>query len=111
MAKGKLAVGLDIGSTSVKMIVLKEVRRRGEYGFALQNFGMKPLPPEAIVDGALMNSTASGSPKPINFTRRRIRPSRESSISSGFLLAPHSATKSRTRASHFAPNVLVRRPG
>jgi type IV pilus assembly protein PilM len=58
MAKGKLSVGLDIGSTSVKMIVLKEVRRRGEYGYALQNFGMKPLPPEAIVDGALMNSTA-----------------------------------------------------
>jgi type IV pilus assembly protein PilM len=26
--------------------------------YALQSFGMKPLPPEAIVDGALMNSTA-----------------------------------------------------
>jgi len=58
MAKGKLAVGLDIGSTSVKMTLLKEVRRRTSYGYALQNFGMKPLPPEAIVDGALMNSTA-----------------------------------------------------
>ena len=58
MAKGKLAVGLDIGSTSVKMIQLKEVRRRGVFGYALQAFGMKPLPPEAIVDGALMNSTA-----------------------------------------------------
>ena len=30
MAKGKLAIGLDIGSTSVKMIQLKETRRRGE---------------------------------------------------------------------------------
>jgi type IV pilus assembly protein PilM len=58
MAKGKLALGLDIGSTSVKMILLKEQRKRGEVGFALQSFGMKPLPPEAIVDGALMNSTA-----------------------------------------------------
>lgn len=58
MAKGKLALGLDIGSTSVKMIVLKEQRRRGEVGYSLQSFGMKPLPPEAIVDGALMNSTA-----------------------------------------------------
>ncbi len=58
MAKGKLAVGLDIGSTGVKMIQLKEVRRRGVLGYALQSFGMKPLPPEAIVDGALMNSTA-----------------------------------------------------
>ncbi len=58
MAKGRLALGLDIGSNSVKLIQLKEVRRRGEVGFALQSFGMKPLPPEAIVDGALMNSTA-----------------------------------------------------
>ncbi|MBU8895975.1 pilus assembly protein PilM [Corallococcus sp. H22C18031201] len=58
MAKGKLALGLDIGSTSIKMIMLKEQRKRGEIGFALQSFGMKPLPPEAIVDGALMNSTA-----------------------------------------------------
>lgn len=58
MAKGKLALGLDIGSTSIKMIMLKEQRKRGEVGYALHSFGMKPLPPEAIVDGALMNSTA-----------------------------------------------------
>jgi type IV pilus assembly protein PilM len=58
MARGKLAIGLDIGSTSVKMIQLKEQRRRGQVVYALQSFGMKPLPPEAIVDGALMNSTA-----------------------------------------------------
>src|SRR5258708_16036610 len=58
MAKGKLAIGLDIGSTSVKMIQLKEQRRRGQVVYSLQSFGMKPLPPEAIVDGALMNSTA-----------------------------------------------------
>src|SRR5687767_10773354 len=58
MATGKLALGLDIGSTGVKLIQLKEQRKRGEVGYALQSFGMKPLPPEAIVDGALMNSTA-----------------------------------------------------
>ncbi len=58
MAKGKLALGLDIGSSGVKLIQLKEQRRRGEVVYALQSFGMKPLPPEAIVDGALMNSTA-----------------------------------------------------
>ncbi|AEI69149.1 type IV pilus assembly protein PilM [Corallococcus macrosporus] len=40
------------------MILLKEQRKRGEVIYALQSFGMKPLPPEAIVDGALMNSTA-----------------------------------------------------
>lgn len=36
MAKGKLALGLDIGSTSIKMILLKERAKRGEVGFALQ---------------------------------------------------------------------------
>src|SRR3954467_3023674 len=54
MAKGKLALGLDIGSRSVKLVQLKEAKR----GFILEAFGVAPLPPEAIVDGALMNSTA-----------------------------------------------------
>ncbi|WP_242342621.1 type IV pilus assembly protein PilM [Anaeromyxobacter terrae] len=54
MAKRKLAVGLDIGSSGVKLVQLKE--KKG--GYALQAFGTAPLPPEAIVDGALMNSGA-----------------------------------------------------
>ncbi len=54
MAKSKLAVGLDIGSSSVKLVQLKE--KKG--GFSLVAFGSAPLPPEAIVDGALMNSAA-----------------------------------------------------
>ena len=54
MAKSKTAVGLDIGSSSVKLVQLKE--KRG--GYQLLAFGTAPLPPEAIVDGALMNSAA-----------------------------------------------------
>jgi type IV pilus assembly protein PilM len=54
MAKGKLAVGLDIGSSSVKLVQLKEKKS----AFQLLAFGSAPLPPEAIVDGALMNSAA-----------------------------------------------------
>lgn len=54
MAKGKLAVGLDIGSGSIKVCQLKQAKKN----YALQNFGMVQLPPEAIVDGALMNSNA-----------------------------------------------------
>ncbi len=50
----KLAVGLDIGSSSVKLVHLRESKR----GFVLDSFGVAPLPPEAIVDGALMNSAA-----------------------------------------------------
>src|SRR5438105_1813857 len=55
MAKSKLALGLDIGSSSVKLVQLKEAGKRG---YLLDAFGVAPLPPEAIVDGALMNSTA-----------------------------------------------------
>jgi type IV pilus assembly protein PilM len=54
MAKSKLAVGLDIGSSSVKLVQLRE--KKG--GYALQAFGTTRLPPETIVDGALMNSSA-----------------------------------------------------
>src|SRR6202158_4756747 len=54
MAKSKLALGLDIGSSSVKLVQLKDAKR----GYILEAFGVAQLPPEAIVDGALMNSTA-----------------------------------------------------
>ena len=54
MAKSKLALGLDIGSSSVKLVQLKDAKR----GFILEAFGVSPLPPEAIVDGALMNNGA-----------------------------------------------------
>jgi type IV pilus assembly protein PilM len=54
MAKSKLAVGLDIGSSSVKLVHLKERK----VGFQLLAYGAAPLPPEAIVDGALMNSSS-----------------------------------------------------
>ncbi len=54
MARGKTVVGLDIGSSCVKMIQLKQSKR----GYSLQNLGVAPIPPEAIVDGAIMNSPA-----------------------------------------------------
>lgn len=52
MAREKLCVGIDIGASSVKLCQLKT--QKG--GYALQNFGLVPLPSEAVVDGALMNS-------------------------------------------------------
>jgi type IV pilus assembly protein PilM len=54
VAKGNL-IGLDIGSSSVKVCQLKEARKST---YQLQCFGMIPLPPEAIVDGSIMNQTA-----------------------------------------------------
>ncbi len=44
-------VGLDIGSGSIKMMQLKE--SRGTY--KIERFGVKSLPTEAIVDGAIMD--------------------------------------------------------
>jgi type IV pilus assembly protein PilM len=45
-------IGLDIGSSSIKMVELKE----GKGGYKLQNLAIAAIPPEAIVDGALMDS-------------------------------------------------------
>lgn len=50
--KKKNVIGLDIGSSSIKLVELIE----GKNGYRLQNLAMLPLPPEAIVDGALMDS-------------------------------------------------------
>jgi type IV pilus assembly protein PilM len=50
--KKKDVIGLDIGCSSIKLVELKEDKN----GFKLQNLALSPLPPEAIVDGALMDS-------------------------------------------------------
>ncbi|PRQ04790.1 type IV pilus assembly protein PilM [Enhygromyxa salina] len=47
-------IGLDIGSSSVKLVQVKASRK----SFSLQNFGIEPLPPGAIVDGAIANHGA-----------------------------------------------------
>src|SRR5687767_13992238 len=44
-------VGLDIGSSGIKIVQLKESRGR----YILQKFGFKPLEPEVIVDGTVMD--------------------------------------------------------
>lgn len=52
--KKRDVMGLDIGSSSIKLVELN----KGKDGFRLQNLGISPLPPEAIVDGALMDSVS-----------------------------------------------------
>ncbi|MBC8131690.1 MAG: type IV pilus assembly protein PilM, partial [Deltaproteobacteria bacterium] len=47
-------VGLDIGSSTIKAVVLKVGRRETR----LLNFGIEPLPPQAIVDGTIMDQVA-----------------------------------------------------
>jgi len=52
-ARPKGVVGLDIGSSALKLVELRE--RKGEY--YLQRLGIEPLSPEAIVDGSIMDSS------------------------------------------------------
>jgi type IV pilus assembly protein PilM len=50
----KHLVGLDIGSSSIKLLELKPVRG----GYQLLHFGHAPLQGDAIVDGALMDAAS-----------------------------------------------------
>lgn len=45
-------VGLDIGSRAIKLVQIKELKGR----YILQKFGIKPLEPEVIVDGTVMDA-------------------------------------------------------
>ncbi len=53
-SRSKGVVGLDVGSSAIKLVELKE-RKAGE--FHLVRVGVEPLSPEAIVDGSIMDSS------------------------------------------------------
>jgi type IV pilus assembly protein PilM len=53
--KKKGLVGVDIGSSAIKAVELKAGGKGGSE-YQLVNIGTEPLPPEAIVDGAIMDS-------------------------------------------------------
>lgn len=52
--KKKEVIGIDVGSSSVKLVQLKDIK--GSY--QLLNAGIFALPPEAIVDNSLMDSSS-----------------------------------------------------
>jgi len=54
LGKTKVAVGLDIGSSAVKAVELKVVGK----GYKVTAFGSEPIPPDSIVDGAIIDGTA-----------------------------------------------------
>jgi len=54
LGKAKACVGLDIGSSAVKAVELKPVGK----GFKVAAFGTEPVPPDAIVDGAIIDGNA-----------------------------------------------------
>lgn len=51
-SKSSPMIGLDIGSSAIKLVQLQETAK----GFQLAKFGMVPLTPEVIVDGAIMDA-------------------------------------------------------
>ncbi|MDA1183228.1 MAG: type IV pilus assembly protein PilM [Acidobacteria bacterium] len=52
--KSRALVGLDIGSSVVKAVELKAVGK----GFRVTAFGTEPVPPDSIVDGAIIDAGA-----------------------------------------------------
>jgi len=52
MAEGKHLVGVDIGASSVKVVQLKESRKR----YSVAKYGYSALPPQTIVDGHVMSA-------------------------------------------------------
>jgi type IV pilus assembly protein PilM len=56
LSRTRRSVGLDIGSSSVKLMELELDAKTEKY--RLVSFGVSELPPEAIVDGAVMNTNA-----------------------------------------------------
>lgn len=52
--EGKNLIGVDIGTSSVKVIQVKESAK----GVHLMKYGAEPLPPQSIVDGHVMNNQA-----------------------------------------------------
>src|SRR2546429_805351 len=52
--KAKAVVGLDIGSSAVKAVELKPAGK----GFRVSAFATEPVPPDSIVDGAMIDGAA-----------------------------------------------------
>lgn len=65
----KNCIGLDIGSSAIKAVQLKVTKR----GVQLVNFGMEPVPPQSIVDGAMMNASAISDAIRALFSQLKIR--------------------------------------
>ena len=67
--KAKSLVGLDIGSSAVKAVELKAAGR----GYRVAAYGSEPLPPDSIVDGAIIDGAAVADAVRRLFEARNIR--------------------------------------
>jgi type IV pilus assembly protein PilM len=67
--RAKSLVGLDIGSSAVKAVELKTAGR----AFKVASYGSEPLPPDSIVDGAIIDGAAVADAIRRLFDARNIR--------------------------------------
>ncbi|MFQ5816429.1 MAG: type IV pilus assembly protein PilM [Terriglobia bacterium] len=67
--KSKPVVGLDIGSSAVKVVDLKKARE----GYELTNVGLEALTPETLVDGAIIDALAVSSAIERIFDQQKIK--------------------------------------
>jgi type IV pilus assembly protein PilM len=67
--RAKSLVGLDIGSSAVKAVELKASGK----GYKVVAFGIEPIPPDSIVDGAIIDGTAVADAIRRLFTTHKIK--------------------------------------
>ena len=67
--RAKSLVGLDLGSSAVKAIELKPVGK----GYKVTAFGSEPIPPDSIVDGAIIDGAAVAAAVRRLFESRKIK--------------------------------------
>ncbi len=58
LGKKKNLVGLDLGSSAIKLVELSSKAKRHEEIYELTALGYEPLPHQAIVEGTIIDSTA-----------------------------------------------------
>ena len=69
LKRARSFVGLDIGSSAVKAVELKPSGK----GFKVVSYGSEPIPPDSIVDGAIIDGSAVADAIRRLFERRKIR--------------------------------------
>jgi len=56
--KNKLLVGLDIGSSSIKICELRDLGKKNGTRYRVQKLGIVQIPPDSIVDGEIIDNSA-----------------------------------------------------
>ena len=69
LRRAKALVGLDIGSSAVKAVELKLAGK----AYKVTAFGSEPIPPDSIVDGAIIDGGAVADAIRLLFDGRNIR--------------------------------------